>query len=216
MAEKNSSTSELQGKIIFMSMFNDIEWWTSQNESKFLRTAVEVANTCTNEGLVSAHPRFPVDEDDSAGRPVGFELLHRCSKMHPELLFFFVCRVFTRSMRNHKVQEGSRVRSTPSDYQESREMSLIVSIVKFHDAVIHNWQPALLSLSAAPQYLRYEEPWKIPASRDPDPCNPTTSVAASCIAISRSSTFPSIIVPANLDLLSLSSFGCSVRTLVVA
>ena len=119
-------------------------------------------------------------------------------------------------MRNHKVQEGSRVRSTPSDYQESLGMSPIVSIVKFHDVVIDNWQLALLLLSAAPRYLRYKGPRKMPACRDLDSCNPTTSTAASCIAISRSSTFPSIIVPPNIDLLSLSSFGCSVRTLAVA
>ena len=33
MAEKIGFPSEFQGRIIFMSMFNDIEQWTSQKES---------------------------------------------------------------------------------------------------------------------------------------------------------------------------------------
>ena len=74
--------------------------------------------------------------------------------------------------------------------------------------MIHNWQAALPLLSGAPQYLQYKGPWtiKIKACRDLDSCNPTTSVAAPRIAISRSSTFPSIIVPPNLYLLSFFLF----------
>ena len=44
----NTSPSEFQCRNMFMSMFNDIEWWTSQNESKCLRDAVEVANYSRN------------------------------------------------------------------------------------------------------------------------------------------------------------------------
>ena len=44
----NTSPSQFQWRNIFMSMFNDIEWWTSQNESKCVRDAVEVANYSRN------------------------------------------------------------------------------------------------------------------------------------------------------------------------
>ena len=125
--------------------------------------------------LQGAHPRVSVDEDNSVGRPVGFELPHRCPNMRPELQLFFVCRVFTGSMRN----------------QESR------------GNVGHCKHRPLLSV--APQYLRHRGPLKFRACRDS--CNPTASTAASCIALSRSSTFPIINVPPSLDLLSLSSFG---------
>ena len=36
-AEKGTSPSEVQGRIMFMRMFNDIEWWTNQNEPKCLQ-----------------------------------------------------------------------------------------------------------------------------------------------------------------------------------
>ena len=43
MAETGTFLSELQGRIIFLRMFNDMEWWTNQNEPKCLHSAVEVA-----------------------------------------------------------------------------------------------------------------------------------------------------------------------------
>ena len=43
-----TSPSEFQGRIIFMSMFNDIEWWAKQNESKCSENSVEVA-TCARD-----------------------------------------------------------------------------------------------------------------------------------------------------------------------
>ena len=45
IAEKATSPSEFQGKIIFMRMFTDIEWWTKQNELKCLQNAVLKSHT---------------------------------------------------------------------------------------------------------------------------------------------------------------------------
>ena len=79
---------------------------------------------------------------------LSFFIVPRCVQ---DFCFSSCVAFFTGAcMRDHTVKEGSRVRSTPSDYQESS----IVSTVKSSGAVIHNWQPALPLLSAAPQYLR--------------------------------------------------------------
>ena len=48
MAEKISPHWRFQKRIIFLSMFDEIEWWSSQHESKCSRNAVEVANYARN------------------------------------------------------------------------------------------------------------------------------------------------------------------------
>ena len=54
VADENSYPKEFQGRIISMSMFNDIEWLTRQNESKCSENAVEISNV----GRHFAHGRW--------------------------------------------------------------------------------------------------------------------------------------------------------------
>ena len=99
--------------------------------------------------------------------------------MRPESRLVFVCRVFTGSVRNHKIQEGSIARSTPSDNQESRRNV----VHRKHREVPRRCDPQLASSVAVAvscsQNLRYKGLLEIPACRDLDSCNPTTSILAS-------------------------------------
>ena len=139
--------------------------------------------------------------------------LSSLSRSTEERRLFLVRRVFTRSVRNHKIQEGSTARSTPSDNLESRRDV----VHREHREVPRRCDPQLASsVAVAVSCATVSAIRGALKIRDLDSCNPTTSILASRIAISRSSTFPIIKVPPNLDLLSVSSFGCSVRTLAVA
>ena len=47
MAEKGTSPSECEGRVMFMSMFNDIEWWRNQNELKCVQSALRSQFLCS-------------------------------------------------------------------------------------------------------------------------------------------------------------------------
>ena len=83
MAEKGISPSELQARITFMSLFNDIEPWKNQNESKCVHSAAEVASSAREfaQGLWSLRGlgdedkwygtvHTVVDEDEFGSEPV--------------------------------------------------------------------------------------------------------------------------------------------------
>ena len=161
--------------------------------STFIAAIQELWVTRTNEGLVSAHPRVPIDGDKSARRTVGFEPLQRCPKLCPELLFLFVRRFFTPSVPNNKVEKGSRVRSTPSDYQES------------WGNVVH------CKTCEAP---RFRDPQLATCIAVAVGC---ATVSALRLLQRRALRFREVrLSQASLFLLASTSFGCSVRSLAVA
>ena len=121
--------------------------------STFRRCHCMAQVACTNEGFVSAHPRVCINENNSAGSSVGFELFHRSTEERPEIRFSSCAACSQGACATTKFKRVPQSARRPVTTRSLGEMSSIASVVKFHGAAIHSWHPALPLPSAAPQYL---------------------------------------------------------------